>query len=109
MPGMYTAEMLAMKYGRVSHEIRQALMASGVEINLDDQVDVDAAEAADDKVKKFLADKDKARLDERAAATSADTEKAKWLEAHNKKVEADLAKNGGWAGAVAAAASGGKE
>ena len=105
MPGKYPVEMLSRKFGEPSHEIRRALMDAGVEIDLADEVEVDAAEKADSKIKKFLDDHNKARMEAKNAGAAHDADKAKWIEAHNKKVAADLEKHGGWEGAVAAGPS----
>lgn len=89
MPGMYSVEMLAMKYGRNSHEIRQALQASGIKINLDDQLDVDAAEKADAKIKKALEDMAEAPAE------------AEDMAAHDEERNKALAEAGSWEALVA--------
>lgn len=105
MAGKYTVEMLSLKYGEPSHEVRRALMDAGIEIDLNDMVEVDAADKSGDKVKKFLDDHNKARLDEKQSGASHDADKAAWLEAHNKKVNAALEKAGGWEALVASGSS----
>jgi hypothetical protein len=72
-------------------------MAAGVEINLKDQVDVEAAEKADGDIKKWLADHHQARQE----AKSPDEANAKRIAEHNANVEKALADAGGWEALVA--------
>lgn len=108
MAGQYTVEMLAIKFGEPAHEVRRALMASGVSIDLNDMVDVDAAEKADSRVKKFLDDHNKERAAAKQANANNDEAKAKWLAEHNAKVEKALADAGSWENLVASSASKGE-
>ena len=63
MPGQYTSQMLALKYGRDASQVRLALSANKVDIDANDMVDVDEVEAADKVIRKWLEDADKARMD----------------------------------------------
>lgn len=96
MPGQYTVEMLALKYGVTSDSVRRALQTEGVYINLSDMVDVDAAEAVDKQMKKFFAEEDKAQQAHVKAHASWEEARAKELADYNKKVESELEKGGGW-------------
>lgn len=84
----WPVEMLSRKYGEPSHEVRRALMDSGVAIDSNDEVDIEAADKADAKIRKFLDDHNAARKAAKDQVANWAEEKRKWLEAHNKKVAA---------------------
>jgi hypothetical protein len=88
LAGNFDCESLSKILDAPSHNVRQALQASGIDIDANDSVPVEVFDKNRDKLQKYLDDQAKARLAEKkAAADWADT-KAKWLAEHNKKVGA---------------------
>lgn len=86
MPGQYTVAMLGLKYGRSNEDVRNALWDSGIATDVNDMVDVDVVEKDDSKIKKHLADSEKARMDAKAERANAGEAKEKFIKAHNAKL-----------------------
>ena len=90
MPGTFDCESLAKILNAPSHNVRQALQATGVDIDANDSVPVEVFDKNREKLQRFLDDQVKARLAEKQARANWDEEKAKWLAAHNAKVAAGV-------------------
>jgi len=66
---------------------------------MNDQVDVDLAEKAHPQIKAYLDNLEKERIATIKALATHDANEEKEREAHNAKVEKELAAAGGWAAA----------
>ena len=106
MAGIYTAQMVAMRFGVSDDNARRALWANGLQLNLQDQVDAEAIEHNADKLSKWLDEDAKAQAYAKSVHLTGADEKVAAQDKHNKKVEADLAKHGSWENAALAAMSG---
>jgi hypothetical protein len=105
MAGIYTAQMVAMRFGVSDHRARQALVDLGLPLGLDDQVDADLIEKNQDKIKKWLDDQWADYMADKEATAGAGDEKAKWLEKHNASIP-QVSSPEEWAAAATAGLSG---
>jgi len=92
MAGSFDCDSIGKFLGVPSHNVRQALQANDIDIDADDCIPVEVFDKNRDKLQKFVDQQAKEYLDAKKERANMAEEKAKWLEKHNAKVAAEVAK-----------------